>query len=86
MQSKLAKTIIGAALAVALAVAVSYGLISQQTADKVQTQADQTLQTGAGVPPATPGQPAPAPAPQPSGQQPSQLGSPLQNPTPTQRQ
>jgi len=86
MQSKLAKTIIGAVIAVALAVAVSYGLISQQTADKVQTQADQTLQTGTGGPAATPGQTAPTPAPQTSGQEPSQLGSPLQNPTPAQRQ
>lgn len=87
VQSKLAKIIIGAVIAVALAVAVSYGLISQQTADKMQTQADQTLQTGPGVSPANPGQPAPAPTSQPSGQQsPSQLGSPLQSPAPAQRQ
>ena len=86
MQSRLAKTIIGAVIAVALAVAVSYGLISQQTADKVQTQADQTLQTGTGVPPAGSGQPAPAPNPQtPNQQPPSQSGSPLQNSAPARR-
>ncbi len=84
MQSRLAKTIIGAVIAVALAVAVSYGLISQQTADKVQTQADQTLQTGTGVPPAGSGQPAPAPQ-VPNQPPPSQLGSPLENSAPPQR-
>ena len=44
MPPKLTKTIIGAVIAVALAAAVSYGLISQQTADKIQTQANQSLQ------------------------------------------
>lgn len=45
MSPKLTKTIIGAVVAIALAAAVSYGLISQQTADKLQTQANQTLQS-----------------------------------------
>lgn len=66
MSPKLTKTIIGAVVAVALAAAVSYGLISQQTADQIQTQANQTLQdgqggVGQGRTPAGPGQPVPAP-------------------------
>ena len=55
MPPKLTKTIIGAIIAVALAAAVSYGVISQQTADQIQTKANQALQTD---------QAAPAPAPQ----------------------
>ncbi|EIZ82518.1 hypothetical protein WYO_4872 [Methylobacterium sp. GXF4] len=55
MPPKLTKTIIGAIIAVALAAAVSYGVISQQTADQIQTKANQSLQTD---------QTAPAPAPQ----------------------
>lgn len=55
MPPKLMKTIIGAVVAVALAAAVSYGVISQQTADQIQTKANQSLQTD---------QTAPAPAPQ----------------------
>lgn len=55
MPPKLKKTIIGAIIAVALAAAVSYGVISQQTADQIQTKANQSLQTD---------QTAPAPAPQ----------------------
>lgn len=47
------KTIIGALVAIGLVLAVSYGLISQQTADQIKAQADQTLSTG---------QPAPAPS------------------------
>lgn len=60
MQSKLTKTIIGAIIAVALAVAVSYGVISQQTADQIRTQADRTLSTDPSAPTA-PSQPAPTP-------------------------
>jgi hypothetical protein len=55
MPPKLTKTITGAIIAVALAAAVSYGLVSQQTADQIQTKANQSLQTD---------QTAPAPAPQ----------------------
>ena len=45
MPPKLMKTIIGAVVAVALAAAVSYGVISQQTADQIQTKANEALQT-----------------------------------------
>ena len=58
MSPKLTKTIIGAVVAIALAAAVSYGLISQQTADQIQTQANQTLQSDQGT---ASQQPAPAP-------------------------
>ncbi|MEH3116432.1 MAG: hypothetical protein PGN25_02170 [Methylorubrum populi] len=46
MPDKLKRTLLGAVIAVALAAAVSYGLISQQTADKIQTEANQTLNEG----------------------------------------
>lgn len=61
MQSRLTKTIIGAVIAIALAVAVSYGYINQQTADQIQTQANQTLQDGQAVPPSSTQRPVPAP-------------------------
>ncbi|WP_419828835.1 hypothetical protein [Methylobacterium sp.] len=67
MPPKLTKTIIGAVVAVALAAAVSYGVISQQTADQIQTKANQTLQTD---------QTAPGPAPQ------QQTPPPPQTPNP----
>ncbi|KQT89887.1 hypothetical protein ASG60_09475 [Methylobacterium sp. Leaf469] len=63
MQSKLSKTIIGAIIAVALAAAVSYGLINQQTADQLQTKANQTLSDDQAAP-TNPQQPVPAPTPQ----------------------
>ena len=56
MSDKLKRTIIGAVIAVALAAGVSYGLISQQTADQIRQKADQTLATDQ---PSTSGQPAP---------------------------
>ena len=69
MQSKLTKTIIGAVIAIALAVAVSYGLINQQTADQIQTQANQTLSNDQTAPPQqttpTPENTAPSPVPAP---------------------
>jgi cell division septation protein DedD len=64
MQSKLSKTIIGAIIAVALAAAVSYGLINQQTADQLQTKANQTLSNDQAAPTTNPQQPVPAPTPQ----------------------
>lgn len=77
----LAKRVLGAVVALALAAAVYYGLISQQTANTVQTQADQTL-NGAPAQPAPPQAPAPqstspqAPAPQPaSPSQPAPAGT-----------
>ena len=88
MPDKLKKTIIGAVIAIALALAVSYGLIGQQTANQIQAQANQTLQTGQtssgqGIPPATPGQPAPAP--QTAGPA-TQSGAVPQSPAPVPRQ
>ncbi|AMB45351.1 hypothetical protein [Methylobacterium sp. AMS5] len=66
MPDKLKRTLLGAVIAVALAAAVSYGLISQQTADKLQTEANQALNEGQpGNPP--PQQPAPSPEAQNSG-------------------
>ena len=47
MTDKLKKTLIGAAISVALAAAVSYGLISQNTADTVQTRANEALSDNA---------------------------------------
>lgn len=61
MQSKLTKTIIGAVIAVALAAAVSYGLINQQTADQLQTKANQTFSDDQAAPGTAPQQPSPAP-------------------------
>ena len=40
------KKMIGALVAAALAIAVFYGVIGQQQANTIQTQADQTLGTG----------------------------------------
>ena len=60
------KMLVGAVVAAALAIAVYYGLINQQTASNIQTQANQTLGTAPAsqqaAPPAS--QTAPAPAPQ----------------------
>ena len=63
------KTLIGAVVAAALAIAVYYGLIGQQQAASIQNQANQTLGTGpANTPNTTTGQnptaPTAAPAPQ----------------------
>ncbi len=74
MSDKLKKTLIAALISVALAAAVSYGLISQDTASKLETQAEQALsgdqqpapQNAPGQVP-SPGEaapPNPAPAPQ----------------------
>ncbi|MCJ2124182.1 hypothetical protein [Methylobacterium sp. J-077] len=71
MPPKLTKTIIGAVIAVALAAAVSYGVISQQTADQIQTQANQSLQTDQTAPNPASQQSQPAPqAPSPPGTSP----------------
>ena len=74
------KMLIGAVIAAALAFAVYYGLISQQSASTIQTQANQTLgtapstqQPAPSVPQTTtqvPTTPAPAPATQPPAQTP----------------
>ncbi|KQO41650.1 hypothetical protein [Methylobacterium sp. Leaf85] len=79
MQSKLTKTIIGAVIAVALAAAVSYGLINQQTADQLQTKANQTLSDGQTAPGPAPPQPSPAP------QSPTQQAPTQQSPAPAPR-
>ena len=79
MQSKLTKTIIGAVIAVALAAAVSYGLINQQTADQLQTKANQTLSDDQAAPGTAPQQPSPAP------QSPNQQAPTQQNPAPAPR-
>ena len=71
MPPKLTKTIIGAIIAVALAAAVSYGVISQQTADQIQTKANQSLQTDQTAPALAPQQTQPLPqdpAPQAPGE------------------
>ncbi|KQQ20135.1 hypothetical protein ASF53_23710 [Methylobacterium sp. Leaf123] len=73
MPDKLKRTLLGAVIAVALAAAVSYGLISQQTADKLQTEANQTLNEG------QPGSPSQQPAPSPEAQNSG-------NPQPTPRE
>lgn len=80
MQSKLTKTIIGAVIAVALAAAVSYGLINQQTADQLQTKANQTLSDDKAAPDTAPRQPAPVP------QGPNQQAPAQPTPTPAPRQ
>ncbi|KST56804.1 hypothetical protein AO398_09490 [Methylobacterium sp. GXS13] len=83
MPPKLTKTIIGAVIAVALAAAVSYGVISQQTADQIQTKANQTLQTDQTGSNPAPQQPQPAPQ-DPSPQAPRQPGASPQLPGPRQ--
>lgn len=85
MPDKLKRTLLGAVIAVALAAAVSYGLISQQTADKLQTEANQTL--GEGQPGSPPQQP-PAPSPEaqnPGTPQPTPQEPGPSNPTPAAR-
>ena len=82
MPPKLTKTIIGAVIAVALAAAVSYGLISQQTADKIQAQANQSLQDDQ-APPAPGRQPPPPENAIP--QAPGQPGASPQPPAPAPR-
>jgi hypothetical protein len=81
MPPRLTKTIIGAVIAVALAAAVSYGLMSQQTADQIQTKANQTLQTDQGSSGPASTQPPPPP-PNSIPQAPSQPGSSPQPPAP----
>ena len=85
MSPKLTKTIIGAVIAIALAAAVSYGLISQQTADQIQTKANQTLQNDQGS--LGPGQSQP-PAPPSNSipQAPGQPGASPQPPAPAPKQ
>jgi hypothetical protein len=85
MSPRLTKTIIGAAIAVALAAAVSYGLISQQTADQIQTQANQTLQNDQGSLGPASHQP-PSPPPNSIPQAPAQPGAAPQPPAPAPRQ
>ncbi|MCJ2013572.1 hypothetical protein [Methylobacterium sp. J-076] len=82
MPPKLTKAIIGAGIAVALAAAVSYGLINQQTADQLQTKANQTLQddqtpAGSAQPPTPPQNSVP--------QAPAQPGASPQPPAPAPR-
>jgi|GEM_PF-778043 len=81
MPPKLTKTIIGAVVAIALAAAVSYGLISQQTADQIQTQANQTLQNDQGSAGPASSQP-PAPPSNAVPQAPAQPGASPQPPAP----
>lgn len=75
MTDKLKRTILGAVIAIALAAAVSYGLISQQTADNFQNKSDQAIAEDQGASPPANQQQAPstsasderqAPAPQPA--------------------
>jgi hypothetical protein len=61
MPDKLRTAITGAVIAVALAAAVSYGLISQRTADKIQGAANQTLSGDQSAPPRQPNAPPPGP-------------------------
>ena len=74
------KTLIGAIVAAALAIAVYYGLIGQQQANTVQNQANQTLGTG----PANPQNPATAQNPTPPSAAPTAPVS--QSPAPSTRQ
>ncbi|MCJ2103092.1 hypothetical protein [Methylobacterium sp. E-046] len=85
MSPKLTKTIIGAVVAIALAAAVSYGLVSQQTADQIQSKANQTLQNDQGS--LGPGQSQPPVAPSNSiPQAPGQPGASPQPPAPAPKQ
>lgn len=86
MPDKLKRTLLGAVIAVALAAAVSYGLISQQTADKIQTEANQTLNQGQpGTQPQQP--PTPSPEAQNRGNpQPAPSEPAPQNPAPAPEQ
>lgn len=75
------KMLIGAVVAAALAFAVYYGLIGQQTANSIQSQVNQTLNTAPALqqpapqPTVPPPTPAPssttAPTPAPAGQTPT---------------
>ena len=85
MSPKLTKMIIGAVVAIALAAAVSYGLISQQTADQIQNQANHTLQNDQGSLGPTSNQPPAAPT-NTIPQAPAQPGSSPQPPAPVPHQ
>ena len=70
------KVLIGAVVAAALAFAVYYGLIGQQTANSIQTQANQTLGTSpASQQPATPAARTEAQAPASTGAVPQNSGA-----------
>lgn len=88
MTDKLKRTILGAVIAIALAIAVSYGLISQQTADNLQTKANQAIAEDQAPSPSGSQQPSPSgSAPPPSGPQtPAPTGPGASAPTPTPRQ
>ncbi|WP_457105892.1 hypothetical protein [Methylobacterium sp. P5_C11] len=85
MPPMLTKTIIGAVIAIALAAAVSYGLVSQQTADQIQTKANQTLQNDQGSLGPTSQQPPPPPSNS-IPQAPGQPGASPQPPAPAPKQ
>ena len=76
MMPQNSKMLIGALVAAALAIAVFYGVIGQQTATNIQTQTDSTL--GTGPVSQQPAQTAPqtgttqSPTPQPNAQTPRQ--------------
>lgn len=88
MTDKLKRTILGAVIAIALAVAVSYGLITQQTADGLQNKANQAIAEDQGVQPQTPQQQAPSnptsQAPRAPAPQPNDPATPTPSPAPRQ--
>ena len=80
------KMLIGAVVAAALAIAVYYGLITQQSANNIQSQANQTLGTSpANQQPASPTPQAPA-TQAPTTQTPAPAGPVTQTPTQTPHQ
>lgn len=85
------KMLIGAVIAAALAFAVYYGLISQQTASNIQNQSNQTLGTGPAsqqsAPPAPQNPTTQSPAPtSPASPNPTPPSPAPQNPAPAPRQ
>ncbi|KQP58136.1 hypothetical protein ASF41_23055 [Methylobacterium sp. Leaf111] len=88
MTDKLKRTILGAVIAIALAIAVSYGLITQQTADGLQNKANQAIAEDQGAQPQTSQQQAPSnptsQAPRAPASQPNDSATPAPSPAPRQ--
>ncbi|RYF19652.1 MAG: hypothetical protein EOO77_09670 [Oxalobacteraceae bacterium] len=89
MTDKLKRTLLGAAIAIALAAAVSSGLVSQQTADGLQNKANEAIAEDQARSLPTNQQPAPtSPTSQEPGtpeRQSTDMGSTLPAPAPATR-
>lgn len=83
MPKKLKTGLVAAAIAIVVAIAVSYGLISQETGDEIRTQTDRTLNDEGtnDQPPATNDANAQPPASEGNQPQPPATSAPDASPT-----